>query len=450
MPLAHSTSARAAALAAWRAPRTPQADRRLAAHAAGFIAIVTSLSLPLMGAPIPKSVTVNAGPFERRNITISFAWPDADATPRNAGLVRTRPGQRDQIFPLQFNDGQAAATLDHLAKGSREVLVVARDLPALTTTAAGDLIVAERHGNRLDFTRRAGDPAAPTASRQPLFSYQAEPGEFPRPDIKGAFRRGGYLHPIFAPGGQRITDDFPPNHVHHHGVWSAWTHTEFQGRQPDFWNMGDLKGRVEFVALDANWSGSVHAGLRARHRFVDLTAQPPVTALHETWTVTAYVTPADARGTWHFDLTSAQRCAAATPLRLPEYRYGGIGLRGNPAWNGPTNAQFLTANGESDRLKGHATRARWCDLSGLVDGRRVGIAVLGHPSNYRFPEPMRIHPDEPFFNFAPQQAGDMEIKPGETYTTRYRFVVHDGAPDPDTIERLWNDFATPPQCTANF
>ena len=57
---------------------------------------------------------------------------------------------------------------------------------------------------------------------------------------------------------------------------------------------------------------------------------------------------------------------------------------------------------------------------------------------------MRLHPTEPFFNFAPQQAGDMAIKPGETFTARYRFVVHDGAPDRAELDRLWNDFATPP------
>ena len=65
-------------------------------------------------------------------------------------------------------------------------------------------------------------------------AYQAEPGEFPRANIKEAFRRGGYLHPIHAPNGRVVTDDFPPNHIHHHGVWWAWTKTEFQGRQPDF------------------------------------------------------------------------------------------------------------------------------------------------------------------------------------------------------------------------
>ena len=107
-----------------------------------------------------------------------------------------------------------------------------------------------------------------SASGHDLLEYQAEPGELPRPDIKTLFTRGGYIHPIYSPAGKLITDDFPPNHIHHHGVWWAWTKTEFEGRHPDFWNMGDGKGRVEFVALDRNWSGAVHGGFISRHRFL--------------------------------------------------------------------------------------------------------------------------------------------------------------------------------------
>ena len=93
-----------------------------------------------------------------------------------------------------------------------------------------------------------------------LLRYQAEPGEFPRPEIKEAFRRGGYLHPIRTPSDRLVTDDFPTNHVHHHGLWMPWTKTVFEGREPDFWNMGTDKGRVEFVAIDEVWSKDGRAG----------------------------------------------------------------------------------------------------------------------------------------------------------------------------------------------
>jgi hypothetical protein len=83
-------------------------------------------------------------------------------------------------------------------------------------------------------------------------------------------------------------------------------------------------------------------------------------------------------------------------------------------------------------------------MTGPVDGSEAGIAILCHPDNFRAPQPMRLHPSEPFFCFAPPQAGDMEITPGHRYTSRYRFVIHDGPPEKAALERLWNDYAHPP------
>ena len=45
----------------------------------------------------------------------------------------------------------------------------------------------------------------------------------------------------------------------------------------------------------------------------------------------------------------------------------------------------------------------------------AGIGFLCHPDNFRAPQNMRIHPSEPFFNFAPCQTGDFDIAPGKPY-----------------------------------
>ena len=376
-------------------------------------------------------VTVEAGDFDRRDAMVEFTLPEAM---KNNTLVLQ---SKNKAVPVQKEkDGRVSFVAERLMKGKRATYELTTGL-----TAAGSerQVTARREQGKVKFGfARAGGAVLP------LLDYQAEPGAFPREDIKAVFRRGGYLHPIYTPSGKLVTDDFPSNHIHHHGVWRAWTNTEFDGRKPDFWNMGDGKGRVEFVSLDDTWNGPVHGGLRARHRFVDLTAPEPVTALDEQWEVRMHAMAGDAASYWMFDLVAEERCATANGLKLPEYRYGGVGVRGNWAWNGKDKAMFLTSEGETDRDKGNTTRGRWCDMGGLVGGSRVGIAILCHPENFRAPQPMRLHPTEPFFNFAPQQAGDMEIKPGEKYVSRYRFVVHDGPPDKAELDRLWNDYAHPP------
>lgn len=272
-------------------------------------------------------------------------------------------------------------------------------------------------------------------------SYFIEPAEFPRANIDALHKRGGYLYPVNTPSGVTVLDDFPPQHVHHHGVWWAWTRTGFDGRNPDFWNLGQGRGRVDTVELKHHWSGPVCAGFIASHRYHDLTAgDEPVAAIDEVWEVIVWSIPGDPAPYYLIDLTTHHRTAGDIPLRLPEYHYGGLGVRGHQQWNGEENVNFLTANGETDRVAGNATKARWCHMGGDIDGEPAGIAILDDPQNFRHPQPMRLHPSEPFFCFAPQQDGDMSIEPGDDYITRHRLVVADGGPDAELLDRLADAF----------
>jgi hypothetical protein len=288
------------------------------------------------------------------------------------------------------------------------------------------------------------DRLAISVSGRKALTFQGGSGEVPSPDIKPVFRRGGYIHPVFTPSGRSITDDYPPDHYHHHGIWFAWTKTEFEGRHPDFWNVGDGTGEVKFAELDEKWSGSVHAGFKERNIYVDVSAPTPLTVLNEVWLVKVYNAGRGAKPYTMFDLVSTQTCATSSPLSLPEYRYGGIGFRGHRQWLAKDNCEFLTSEGK-DRNNGHGTRARWCHIGGKIDGKLAGIAILDHPSNFRAPQPMRINPDQPFFCYSPSLAGDWKIEPGKPYVSRYRFIVYDGAPDKTELDRLWNDYANPVQ-----
>ena len=54
---------------------------------------------------------------------------------------------------------------------------------------------------------------------------------------------------------------------------------------------------------------------------------------------------------------------------------------------------------------------------------------------------MRLHPSEPFFCYAPQQLGDMEITPGTPYVSRYRIVVTDGETSREQADAWWKEFS---------
>ncbi|MGH8020288.1 MAG: DUF6807 family protein, partial [Opitutaceae bacterium] len=220
----------------------------------------------------------------------------------------------------------------------------------------------------------------------------------------------------------------------------AWTDTTFQGHAVDFWNLRKKQGRVELRGLDGTFFGALAGGFSSRHAAVDITGETPVTVLEERWHVIVYsVSGVDANV---FDIDIVQTNVSDAPLQLNTYRYGGFGFRGSGQWLGD-KTRFLTSEGETDRIKAHATRMRWCHIGGLVGEVLAGAAILGHPDNFRAPQPARVSPGEPFFCFAPVQLGPFEIAPGEEHRMRYRIVVADGAPNRARLDAFWNGYAHP-------
>ena len=397
----------------------------------GFALLGAWASVSVLAQPLPPSSSLPRLVIDAGEVARSQAWVQVQlpSTVRGADL-QLRHEKTGEVLPLQIGPRREAWAF--VPSIPAEQAVRYRIEPALKG-AAPDRVVASRDVSQVRVT----------VDGRHAFSYVGEPVRLP-PGVEDVFRRGGYIHPVNTPSGRRVTEDYPPNHKHHHGIWAAWTSTRVAGRAPDFWNMGDKKGNVEFERLGRTWSGPLTAGIESRHRYMDLLAPTPTTILLEDWRIVTYAMPPTPRPVHVFDVDVTQELAVPTPLELPAYRYGGMGMRGRHEWDGPDKTYFLTATGRA-RVPGHGTRATWVHMSGDVDGQRAGIAMLSHPDNVRSPQPMRIHPTEPFFNFAPQQAGPMAIKPGEVFTMRYRFVVMDGPPDAALLDAMWQAYALPPR-----
>jgi len=261
------------------------------------------------------------------------------------------------------------------------------------------------------------------------------------------YNRSGFIHPLWSPTGSVLTDIHPKDHYHHLGIWMPWTKTKFEGKAVDFWNLKGGQGTVRFKRFLSTTSGPVYGGFQAEHEHVALkTDEGEKVVLKEVWDVRVYNIGGRHGGYWLWDFVSTQRCVADSPLVLEKYRYGGFGFRGAAEWTGE-KAAYLTSEGKT-RKDGHATRARWCDTAGVSDGKWKGVTHFSHPENFRHPEPMRIWPgfeQEVFFNWAPVQLDDFELKPGEDHIYRYRLYVHEGKVDVENTERLWNDYAHPPK-----
>jgi len=299
---------------------------------------------------------------------------------------------------------------------------------------------------------------------KPVLRYNHAVIESPA-GIESHFRRSGHIHPLYDPSGRMITDDFPPDHAHQHGIFFAWVNTTFAGHNIDFWNQTKGTGRIEhddFLVRFRN--GKIFGGFVAKLRHSDMTnPSRPTAILEESWTVRVY----NLQEYFLLDIESRQRCVAHEPLTINEYRYGGMAIRGSRQWfdeaasglikkmvgagataeelaKVPQRRDYLTNEGRT-WIDGNATRARWVEMHGEIDGQHSGITIMCHPANFRAPQPVRLHPRKPYFCFAPMILGKFEIPPGETFVSRYRYYIHTGPPDPATSNRLFDDYAHPPE-----
>jgi len=251
------------------------------------------------------------------------------------------------------------------------------------------------------------------------------------------YSRSGFIHPLWTPRGRVVTGDSPPAHRHQRGIFSAWTKTTFEGRSVDFWNIAKREGTTEASMVRRLAVGPVMSGFESVHEHLDETDPAGArVAATESWSVLAF----RAGGRNIVDVTTAQRADGESPLVVEEYTYGGFAWRGPKEWV-PEACSFFTDTSE-DRIEANDHRPRWVAATGVVDGADVTFAILSHPGNFRGPQPVRIHPEEPYFCFAPCELGAFEI--GEVpMVSRYRVIAADGRLGRDVLSSLYDDYAEP-------
>ena len=150
-------------------------------------------------------VVVEAGDFDRRDSLVEFAVPQAAAGPRD---YRYYIQSGEKSAPVQIGkNGLANFRIEEMKKGTRLTYELVRGSLESRRALSESAIYAQREGDKLNLS--LVDRTGPADKKRPLMDYQAEPGKFPRDEIKPAFRRGGYLHPIRTPLGRMVTDDFP-------------------------------------------------------------------------------------------------------------------------------------------------------------------------------------------------------------------------------------------------
>ena len=240
------------------------------------------------------------------------------------------------------------------------------------------------------------------------------------------------LWPIVGPTGKEMTRAWPmregnpdekTDHPHQRSFW--FTHGEVNGI--DFWSeTAKVQGRIEHKEL-VKAEGGKTGTLVTRNEWVGPDGGK-VLADERTLRFGA-----DDASRWiDFDSTLT---ALADEVKFGDTKEGSFGLRiaESMRTDRKQGGKIITSEGlEDDKAWGKP--AAWVDYHGPVQGETLGIAILNHPSSFRYPNGWHVR-TYGLFAANPFGEGDFRgekvetsytLKKGESLTFRYRVIFHKG------------------------
>jgi hypothetical protein len=89
------------------------------------------------------------------------------------------------------------------------------------------------------------------------------------------------------------------------------------------------------------------------------------------------------------------------------------------------------------------------DYTGVLAGREAGIAILNSASNINSPSPWYAICDSSMRYFSPAVIQDrpQTLKAGQSFTLRYRVVIHPGRWSPEQLHEAADRYAAEQQAT---
>lgn len=248
-----------------------------------------------------------------------------------------------------------------------------------------------------------------------------------------------YFYPLLGPGGTMMTRHAPMkqaegedrDHPHHRSLW--YSHGDVNG--VDFWAESGKSGKIVHDKFLEVTSGRDQGVIRSANAWVAPDGSVECT---DERVFRVYNRPENER-LFDFEVTLK---AGAKEVVLGDTKEGSMAIRlaetmrlkPNAFNQGKPTGRIVQSTG----ILNGATwgkRAAWCDYSGPVDGKTVGVAIFDHPDNPKHPtwwhvrdyglfaaNPFGVHD----FESKPRGTGNMTIPAGSRLTFRYRFYLHEG------------------------
>jgi hypothetical protein len=301
-------------------------------------------------------------------------------------------------------------------------------LPLVTVIAAVVLIVCppctvlradDTDRLQVSFERDAGTVEIRIGDR-PFATYVFGDGAITRPYFCNLHAPGGGLVTRPVPPGRNDLQDHPQMHP---GLWLAFG--DLSGE--DSWRLKSPVQHVEFV--EEPRAGTGRGTFAVQNRY--LTRQDRRTICEEVCQFTIVANKVTTTILWDSTFTPV-----GDAIVFGDQEEMGLGVRmaGRIAEGAGKGGLLTNSEGATTAGNVWGQPAAWCDYSGEIDGRPVGITIAGHPQNTRtswwHARDYGFMAANLFGRAAMQQgaASRIEVPLGESFRMRYAVVVHDGRP----------------------
>ncbi len=272
----------------------------------------------------------------------------------------------------------------------------------------------------------------------PVLRYNYETLESPEgyaeqlPDDarKYARARSNYIHPLYGPVGEPLSDDWTDDHPHHRGIYWAWPEVQYRGEMNDLHALQGVfarpTGRLKLR------DGDDFAQIEAENRWLWEDKTPIVLekAIFRAW-------PATENGR-NIDLTFEFLALeeGVTLARRGTERYGGLNIR-----LAPIEGLELRHHAEPpDR----APRFAWQLATGTWRGAKqpATLVVFEHAGNPHYPADFVPIPHLPWFQPTFPKAGvRYALSQTEPLVLRYRLSIQPGGMRPaEAYARQWQAY----------
>ncbi len=258
------------------------------------------------------------------------------------------------------------------------------------------------------------------------------------------------LWPVLGPTGKPMTRSYPmgdvpgekKDHPHQRSIW--FTHGDVN--KISFWDQSPKAGSIvhrEFVKV----AGGPTATIITRNDWLGPDGKKQL----EDRLVLGFGRVGDAR--WiDFDITLE---ATVGPVRFGDTKEGSFGVRvaETLAVDSKQGGKIVNSQGQRD-AEAWGKRASWVDYFGPVNHETVGIAILNHPSSFRYPTYWHVrtyglYAANPFgeksFKGRSGDDGSYTLPAGEKLVLRYRLLFHRGDWQQARIAQLYADYAKGPK-----